>query len=594
MGALDRVHQPRPCGLAAGLLAACAALALWAAPAAVADTTVLGEQNLVPNSANSDLTGQGIPVFQGDAGPGYVLSSPRTGTITSWSFLSAGIATGKQFELAVLAPTDATGTNWRLLATSAPVAVTTMTGVDGVNGPFPAQIPIDAGDRIALLPFDDSNSPVEAGTPNVDGIRYFAQPFAGAGSSQSVASTADYGQVVPIQATLTFVGQQLPPQNTKLPSISGIVRQFETLTADPGRWQNGVTKFTDSWLRCGLDGNGCVAIPGATSTTYVPTRDDVGFTLRFQVVAGNDGGDSPSTLSAATAIVQRGVVTARLTVSPNPTCTGIPTRLDGSASVSPDGIKSYSFSFIDLYAAAEHTASLNGGTIDTEAAAEFGAGLEALVLESGGADANYLINNFDGRPLVTTKPTVSETLDWNRPAIFNPNDPLGPGPYDLARDDVGVLLVVTDYAGATSRAVAILDFAQTVSSASRTRCPNTRRFLVSPNAVLAASVIFQAAAAQPSTTASCRTSVACVGSITVSARTCKACAKVAARRQSPILAAAFFNVPPHRTRKVVLKLTPLGKRLLHRGARVAVRVTIVSATPTGRSVRHTYSLTLRR
>jgi hypothetical protein len=34
--------------------------------------------------------------------------------------------------------------------------------------------------------------------------------------------------------------------------------------------------------------------------------------------------------------------------------------------VSPDGIKSFSFSLIDLYAGAENTASRNGGSIDTE------------------------------------------------------------------------------------------------------------------------------------------------------------------------------------------------------------------------------------
>jgi hypothetical protein len=102
------------------------------------------------------------------------------------------VATGKHFELAVLAPTDNTGMGWRLIATSAPVAVTTATGSDAVNGPFRVQIPIDVGERIALMPVDDLSTPIEAGTQGADGLRYFSQPFnGGLGSSQQVASTAD-------------------------------------------------------------------------------------------------------------------------------------------------------------------------------------------------------------------------------------------------------------------------------------------------------------------------------------------------------------------------------------------------------------------
>src|SRR5262249_26870155 len=159
-------------------------------------------------------------VFQGDAGPGYVLASPRTGTIVSFSFLSGGAATSKQFELAVLAPVDQAGQTWQLLATSNPVAVTSATGTDAVNGPFPVQIPIDAGERIALVPIDDQSTPAETGTPGVDGKRTFAAQFGGLGSDQSVVPGPDDGNIIPVQATVAITGQQLAPQNTKLPSIS--------------------------------------------------------------------------------------------------------------------------------------------------------------------------------------------------------------------------------------------------------------------------------------------------------------------------------------------------------------------------------------
>lgn len=75
---------------------------------------------------------------------------------------------------------------------------------------------------------------------------------------------------------------------------------------------------------------------------------------------------------------------------------------------------------------------------------------------------------------------------------------------------------------------------------------------------------------------------------------CDSCASVGARRRSRVLATTFFNIPPHRKGNVTLTLTQLGKRLLHRGAHVRVRVTVASVSPTGRTRTHVYSQTLTR
>ena len=601
-------HRWRPPRLAASLLAALLAMLVWWVPSAVADTTVIGEQNLVPNAATIDQLGQNIPVFQGDAGGGYVLSSPRAGTITSWSFLSGGAATGSHFELAVLAPTDQTGTGWRLLALSSPVAVSSAMGTDAVNGPFPVSIPIDVGERIALVPVDDANVPIESGTQNVDGIRFFSAPFASLGSSQDVVSTADSGQVVPIQATVTFAGAPLAPANTTLPSISGTARQFETLTGDPGLWQNGVDSFTYSWLRCAPDGTGCVTVPQSNSTMYTLTRSDVGFAMRFQVIASNGGGDSQPSLSTPTAVVQPGVITAKLTVFPNPSCTGVPTALSASGSVSPDGIKSYSFRIVDLWAAIQQDAVDNPQFPIFDEGAAYLRVLQyvtAFSLPDGGTgelgdlfapphDVRYLTDHFAGPAIVTgaAQPTITETFTWNRAAIYTLGDPNVHSPNTLARDAVGVVLVVTDYAGHTAQAFAPLTFAQHLSSDSRAACrtPQLSPFLSS--AVLQARVLFRGS--QLSTTARCQTRVACIGTITVTARTRVSHAFDAAQRAPRVLATGFFNIPPHHNRQLSLKLTKLGKRLLHHGARLPVMVTVTSVSPTGRSRQHSYSELLTR
>lgn len=592
-------HRWRPPRLAASLLAALLAMLVWWVPSAVADTTVIGEQNLVPNAATIDQLGQNIPVFQGDAGGGYVLSSPRAGTITSWSFLSGGAATGSHFELAVLAPTDQTGAGWRLLAVSSPVAVSSAMGTDAVNGPFPVSIPIDVGERIALVPVDDANVPIESGTQNVDGIRFFSAPFASLGSSQDVVSTADSGQVVPIQASVTFAGAPLPPVNTTLPSISGTAQQFKILTGDPGLWQNGVDNFTYSWLRCAPDGTSCVTVPQSNSTMYTPTRDDVGFTLRFQVIASNGGGDSSPAVSAPTAVVQPGVITAKLTVSPNPSCTGVPTSFSGSGSVSPEGIKSYSFRFVDLFTASQH----EGIPLTAESDVQFREDFLVIAwdLPDGGLSdlgvnvAQSEIDRFAGPAVVTgpAQPTITQIFNWNRAALYDfPDTRAQPAPGTLSRDPIGVVLVVTDYAGQTAEAFKALTFAQRLSSDSRAPCGKPQRSAVLSGAVLEARVLFRGS--QLATTARCPSRAACIGTMTVAARTRTSHALDAAHSGPRVLATGFFNIPPHHNRQLSLTLTKLGKRLLHHGAKLPVMVTMTSVSPTGRSKQHSYSELLTR
>ncbi|MEN3311281.1 MAG: trimeric autotransporter adhesin [Actinomycetota bacterium] len=79
-----------------------------------------------------------------------------------------------------------------------------------------------------------------------------------------------------------------PPQNTVRPTISGVARQGETLTADPGTWSGTQPfTFTYQWLRCDSNGNNCSNIIGAASKTYTLASADVGNRLRVRVRASN-------------------------------------------------------------------------------------------------------------------------------------------------------------------------------------------------------------------------------------------------------------------------------------------------------------------
>jgi hypothetical protein len=81
-----------------------------------------------------------------------------------------------------------------------------------------------------------------------------------------------------------------PPANTSLPTVSGDAVEGETLTSTDGTW-TGSEPLTISrqWQRSNPLGE-YDGIPGATTTAYTLTSDDVGHAIRLRVVAINTDG----------------------------------------------------------------------------------------------------------------------------------------------------------------------------------------------------------------------------------------------------------------------------------------------------------------
>jgi Hypothetical glycosyl hydrolase family 15 len=94
----------------------------------------------------------------------------------------------------------------------------------------------------------------------------------------------------------------LAPANTGLPKITGTVQEGQTLTATTGSWANSPTTYAYEWRRCDPTGNDCKRIKNATSSQFVPTPREVGYTLQLKVTASNVAG-SASAKSVLTIVV---------------------------------------------------------------------------------------------------------------------------------------------------------------------------------------------------------------------------------------------------------------------------------------------------
>jgi hypothetical protein len=93
------------------------------------------------------------------------------------------------------------------------------------------------------------------------------------------------------------------PVNYVPPSISGVPRQGEALSASVGTWSGtNPIGYAYQWQRCDCSGASCVPVAGATGPTYTLGAGDVGSTVRM-VVTASDSAGSRSAASAATPVV---------------------------------------------------------------------------------------------------------------------------------------------------------------------------------------------------------------------------------------------------------------------------------------------------
>ena len=104
-------------------------------------------------------------------------------------------------------------------------------------------------------------------------------------------------------AASALVVARTPPSNTAVPTISGTARDGQTLTAGAGSWTGTpAPTYAYQWQRCNTAGESCSAVSGATGPSYVLGHEDVGATIRVEVIATNIEGSSSSSSDATIAV----------------------------------------------------------------------------------------------------------------------------------------------------------------------------------------------------------------------------------------------------------------------------------------------------
>jgi hypothetical protein len=84
--------------------------------------------------------------------------------------------------------------------------------------------------------------------------------------------------------------------------VSGLAGVGKHLSTTSGSW-NTSANFTYQWQRCAAGGGSCVAILGATASTYALVGTDAGHVLKAMVTATNLAGTGSSTSAASHKIV---------------------------------------------------------------------------------------------------------------------------------------------------------------------------------------------------------------------------------------------------------------------------------------------------
>ncbi len=139
--------------------------------------------------------------------------------------------------------------------------------------------------------------------PDATSSTYEAGPLDVANSLEvEVTATNAISSASATSVPTSLIGA-IVPSNTGLPSISGLLKDGQSLSAAVGSWTGTEPiSYAYQWLQCNSKGEACKEISGATGATLGLISTLVGSTVRVVVTATNAGGSTEAT-SPATGLI---------------------------------------------------------------------------------------------------------------------------------------------------------------------------------------------------------------------------------------------------------------------------------------------------
>ncbi len=207
---------------------------------------------------------------------------------------SAPIASSPTGVVALLAPSNLTVPSVGGIARDDQTLTTTIGGWNG-TGPLVYDVQWQRCDALG------------AGCVDIAGATDWSYVLTGADVGATVRSEVtasnSAGSAV-VDSTPTGSVLPDPPNSTTVPTISGVSRDGQTLTATDGTWTGtDPITYTYQWQRCAADGTSCADISGATASTYTLIGADVAGSVRVQVTATNLADDATASSAATAAVV---------------------------------------------------------------------------------------------------------------------------------------------------------------------------------------------------------------------------------------------------------------------------------------------------
>jgi hypothetical protein len=125
----------------------------------------------------------------------------------------------------------------------------------------------------------------------------------GATTSDYVFASSDAGKQIRLRARATNAAGPtvvwsapvtVKPVLSSAPTIAGVLREGEVLTAQPGSWL-GAASFSYRWEVCNPASPYCISLPNSAGPTYTLGSSEAGNQVRLTVTATNAGGSVSAT-----------------------------------------------------------------------------------------------------------------------------------------------------------------------------------------------------------------------------------------------------------------------------------------------------------